>query len=141
MASGRFSSTCARGSLQEASGPSVAFEFGRCCRALSRRRLRCQLRHNRIPTLGLGNDPRQRRCRAHADHHADFFLGGIIEGPGKWKVRRLLNSSIERKSDRPRTVSGLVVRSGSVKDNLSFERGLSSCRREWDSGRSSFAPE
>ena len=51
------------GSLQEETGLSVATEFG------------------------LGCNPFERSTALTREHHADFFVGGIIEGPSKWRVR------------------------------------------------------
>ena len=47
------------------------------------------------------------------DHHADLFLGGIIEGPSKWSIRPVAEFFYENEFGKSR-----------VRDNLSFDVGL-----------------
>ena len=42
------------------------------------------------------------------DHHADVFLGSIIEGPAKWTVRPVAELFYEREFGQEETFSGLV---------------------------------
>jgi hypothetical protein len=58
------------------------------------------------------------------DHHADVFLGGIIEGPSKWSIRPVAEFFYEREFGQSETISGLVGLIWRVRDNLSFDVGL-----------------
>jgi hypothetical protein len=58
------------------------------------------------------------------DHHADVFLGGIIEGPSKWTIRPVAEFFYEKEFRRSETISGLVGLIWRVRDNLSFDVGL-----------------
>ena len=112
------------GSLQEAKGPSIAIEFGP---------LLPGVRADSGFGASFGTIVSQRWDwgTVHAnivteitrDRHADFFLGGIIEGPSKWKVRPVAELFYEEEIGQTRTVSGLVGAIWQVKDNLSFDVG------------------
>jgi hypothetical protein len=58
------------------------------------------------------------------DQHADLFLGTIIEGPYKWKVRPVAEFFYENEFGTSHTVSGLVGAIWQVNDKLSFDVGL-----------------
>jgi hypothetical protein len=112
------------GSLQDASGLSVAIEFGP---------LLPGVRADSGFGASFGTIVSQRWDwgTVHAnvvteltrDNHADFFLGGIVEGPSKWKVRPVAEFFYEEEIGQSRTVSGLVGAIWQVKDNLSFDVG------------------
>jgi hypothetical protein len=55
------------------------------------------------------------------DHHADLFVGTIIEGPSKWKVRPVAEFFYEKEFGQAETVSGLVGLIWQVSDKLSFD--------------------
>ena len=55
------------------------------------------------------------------DHHADVFVGTIIEGPSKWKVRPVAEFFYEKEFGQAETVSGLVGLIWQVSDKLSFD--------------------
>jgi hypothetical protein len=55
------------------------------------------------------------------DHHADAFVGAIIEGPFKWKVRPVAEFFYEKEFGLEETVSGLVGLIWQVSDKLSFD--------------------
>jgi hypothetical protein len=55
------------------------------------------------------------------DHHADVFVGTIIEGPFKWKVRPVAEFFYEKEFGMEETVSGLVGLIWQVSDKLSFD--------------------
>jgi hypothetical protein len=55
------------------------------------------------------------------DHHADVFVGTIIEGPSKWKVRPVAEVFYEKEFGLEETVSGLVGLIWQVSDKLSFD--------------------
>lgn len=58
------------------------------------------------------------------DQHADLFLGAIIEGPFKWKVRPVAEFFYENEFGTSHTVSGLIGAIWQVNDKLSFDIGL-----------------
>jgi len=113
------------GSLQDASGPSVAIEFGP---------LLPGVRADSGFGASFGTIVSQRWDwgTVHAnivteltrDKHADYFLGGIIEGPSKWKVRPVAEFFYEEEIGQLRTTSGLIGAIWQVKDNLSFDVGF-----------------
>jgi hypothetical protein len=113
------------GSLQEASGPSVAIEFGPLLPGV-------KADSGFGASFGTIVSQRWDWGTTHAnvvteftrDHGADFFLGGIIEGPWNWKVRPVAEFFYEEEIGQSRTVSGLVGAIWQVKDNLSFDVGF-----------------
>jgi hypothetical protein len=58
------------------------------------------------------------------DHHADLFLGGIIEGPSTWTVRPVAEFFYEKEFGQAETVSALIGAIWRVRDDLSFDVGL-----------------
>jgi len=112
------------GSLQEKSGPSVAIEFGPLLPGL-------HADEGLGASFGTIVSQRWEWGTVHAnvvtemtrDHHADVFLGSIIEGPYKWKVRPVAEFFYEEEIGQMRTISGLVGAIWQVKDNLSFDVG------------------
>ena len=112
------------GSLQGATGPSVAIEFGP---------LLPGVRADSGLGASFGTIVSQRWDwgTAHAnivaeltrEHRADFFAGAIIEGPSKWKVRPVAEFFYEEEIGQSRTISGLIGAIWQVKDNLSFDVG------------------
>jgi hypothetical protein len=55
------------------------------------------------------------------DHHADVFIGTILEGPSKWKVRPVAEVFYEKEFGQEETVSGLVGLIWQANDKLSFD--------------------
>jgi hypothetical protein len=55
------------------------------------------------------------------DHHADVFVGTILEGPVKWKVRPVAEFFYEREFGEEETISGLVGLIWQASDKLSFD--------------------
>ena len=110
------------GSLQDKTGPSVATEFG-------------VLLPNSTGSSGVGASwagiVSQRwdwgtvhfntEAALTRDHHADAFVGTIIEGPSKWKVRPVAEVFYEKEFGLEETVSGLVGLIWQVSDKLSFD--------------------
>jgi hypothetical protein len=114
-----------QGVLQDQSGPSIATEFG----AL-------------LP--GVGSDPgagaswagivsyRWGWLTAHLnaeialarDHHADTFLGVIVEGPRDWRVRPVAEVFREREAGAVETASGLIGAIWQAEENLAVDLGL-----------------
>jgi hypothetical protein len=112
------------GSLQDVGGPSIAVEFGP---------LLPGVRADNGFGASFGTIVSQRWdwgtihgnfvTELTRDHHANFFVGGIIEGPSKWKVRPVAEFFYEEEIGQSRTISGLVGAIWQVKDNLSFDIG------------------
>jgi hypothetical protein len=55
------------------------------------------------------------------DHNADVFIGTILEGPSKWKVRPVAEVFYEKEFGKAETLSGLVGLIWQVRDDLSFD--------------------
>ena len=55
------------------------------------------------------------------DHHADVFVGTILEGPVTWKVRPVAEFFYEREFGEEETISGLVGLIWQASDKLSFD--------------------
>jgi len=110
------------GSLQDKSGPSVATEFG-------------VLLPDSTGDSGIGASwagiVSQRwdwgtvhfnaETALTRDHHADVFVGTIIEGPSTWKVRPVSEFFYEKHFGQEETVSGLVGLIWQASDKLSFD--------------------
>src|SRR5215813_14954360 len=110
------------GSLQDKSGPSVATEFG-------------VLLPDSTGDSGVGVSwagiVSQRwdwgtvhfnaETALTRDHHADVFVGTIIEGPSTWKVRPVSEFFYEKVFGLQETVSGLVGLIWKASDKLSFD--------------------
>jgi hypothetical protein len=110
------------GSLQDKSGPSVATEFG-------------VLLPDSTGDSGVGASwagiVSQRwdwgaihfnaETALTRDHHADVFVGTILEGPSKWKVRPVAEVFYEREFGMEETVSGLVGLIWQVNDKLAVD--------------------
>src|SRR5215813_4531789 len=113
------------GSLQDATGPSVAIEFGPLLPGVN-------ADSGFGASFGTIVSQRWDWGAVHAnivteltrDQHFDYFVGGIIEGPTKWKVRPVAEFFYEEEIGQTRTVSGLIGAIWHVKDNLSFDIGF-----------------
>src|SRR5215475_11223511 len=113
------------GSLQEKSGPSIATEFGVLFpdtngdSGFGASLLGIVSQRWDWGTIHLNVGTALTR-----DHHGDIFLGAIIEGPSKWKVRPVAEVFYEEEFTQSHTVSGLVGAIWQVSDDLSFDVGL-----------------
>jgi len=110
------------GSLQDKTGPSVATEFG-------------VLLPDSTGDSGIGASwagiVSQRwdwgtihfntEAALTRDHHTDVFIGSIIEGPSKWKVRPVAEFFYEKEFGVEETVSGLVGLIWQVNDKLAVD--------------------
>ena len=110
------------GSLQDKSGPSVATEFGVL--------LPDSTGDSRVGASWAGIvSQRWEWGTVHfnaetaltRDHHADVFVGTIIEGPSTWKVRPVSEFFYEKEFGLEETVSGLIGLIWQVSDKLSFD--------------------
>jgi hypothetical protein len=113
------------GSLQDKAGPSVATEFG-------------VLLPDSTGDSGAGGSLAgivsqqwdwgavhvNAEMALTRDHHADLFLGGIIEGPSSWTIRPVAEFFYEKEFGQAETVSALIGAIWRVSDDLSFDVGL-----------------
>jgi hypothetical protein len=121
------------GSLQEASGPSVAIEFGPLLPGIN-------ADNGFGASFGTIVSQQWDWGTVHTnvvtaltrDQHVDFFVGGIIEGPSKWKVRPVMEVFYEDEIGQARTISGLVGAIWQVNENLSYDIGF---RHAWVNSR------
>jgi hypothetical protein len=117
------------GSLQEASGSSVAVEFGPLMPGIN-------ADNGFGASFGTIVSQQWDWGAIHAnlataltrEHRADVFIGGIVEGPSKWQVRPVTEVFYEDEIGRSRTISGLVGAIWQVRENLSFDIGY---RHAW----------
>jgi hypothetical protein len=113
------------GSLQDKTGPSVTTEFGVL--------LPDSARSSGVgPSLAGTVSQRWDRGTVHLnaetapthDHHANLFLGAIIEGPSKWSVRPVAEFFVEQAFGQFDTVSALIGLIWQAREDLSFDVGL-----------------
>jgi hypothetical protein len=110
------------GVLQDKSGPSIATEFGvllpdstgdsgvgASWAGIVSQRWDWGTIHFNVETL------------LTREHHADVFVGSILEGPIKWKVRPVAEFFYEREFGLEETISGLIGLIWQVNDKLSFD--------------------
>jgi hypothetical protein len=113
------------GSLQDKTGPSVATEFGMLLPdSTGSSGVGASLAGIVSERWDWGTIHLNAATALTRDHHADVFLGGIIEGPSKWTIRPVAEFFYEREFRHSETISGLVGLIWRVRDNLSFDVGL-----------------
>jgi hypothetical protein len=113
------------GSLQDKTGPSVATEFGVLLPdSTGNSGVGARLAGIVSQRWDWGTIHLNAETALTRDHHADVFLGGIIEGPSKWTIRPVAEFFYEKEFRRSETISGLVGLIWRVRDNLSFDVGL-----------------
>jgi hypothetical protein len=110
------------GSLQDAKGPSIAVEFGPLLPGLHAD----QGFGASVDTIvsqkwDWGAIHGNFATTLTRDHHADLFVGAIVEGPFKWKVRPVAEFFYEEEIGQTTTISGLVGAIWQVDDKLSFD--------------------
>ncbi len=118
-----------RGVLQDASGPSVATEYGlllpdvhgehgtgvSVAGIVSQRSEAVTLHLNAAVALSR-------------EHEPDLFLGGIVEGPHAWPIRPVAELFTEQARANARINSALVGAIWRVREGLSFDIGYRSAR-------------
>jgi hypothetical protein len=121
------------GVLQEQSGPSIATEFGVLLPGI-----------NAEPGYGLswagivsqrwdwGTVHFNLQAELTREQHADVFVGAILEGPSKWKLRPVAEFFVENEFGQAQTFSALLGAIWQVRDNLSFDIGV---RHDMTNGR------
>ena len=114
-----------RGTLQDASGLSVATEYGVLLPSVHRER------GTGLSVAGILSQ-RTEEISVHLnaalawtrEHEPDLFLGAILEGPYSWAVRPVAEVFGEQASGSPRTTSRLVGAIWRFRDGLSFDVGI-----------------
>ena len=113
------------GSLQDKTGPSVATEFGVLLPdSTGSSGVGASLAGIVSQRWEWGTIHLNAETALTRDHHADLFLGGIIEGPSKWSIRPVAEFFYEKEFGKLETISGLIGLIWRVRDNLSFDVGL-----------------
>jgi hypothetical protein len=113
------------GSLQDKTGPSVATEFGVLLPdSTGSSGVGASLAGIVSQRWDWGTIHLNAETVLTRDHHADLFLGGIIEGPSKWSIRPVAEFFYENEFGKSKTISGLIGLIWRVRDNLSFDIGL-----------------
>jgi hypothetical protein len=113
------------GSLQDKTGPSVATEFGVLLPdSTGSSGVGASLAGIVSQRWDWGTIHLNAETALTRDHHADVFLGGIIEGPSKWPIRPVAEFFYENEFGKSETISGLIGLIWRVRDNLSFDVGL-----------------
>ena len=114
-----------RGTLQDASGPSVATEYGVLLPSVH------GVKGTGLSVAGILSQ-RTEAVSAHLnaalawtrEHEPDLFLGAILEGPYSWAVRPVAEVFGEQASGTPRVTSALVGAIWRFRDGLSFDAGI-----------------
>jgi hypothetical protein len=110
------------GSLQDKSGPSVATEFGVLLPdSTGNSGVGASLAGIVSQRWDWGTIHLNGEAALTRDHHADLFVGAILEGPSKWTVRPVAEVFYEKEFGQEETVSGLVGLIWQVSDKLSFD--------------------
>jgi len=113
------------GSLQDKSGVSVATEFGFLLPdSRGDSRLGASLAGIVSQKWDWGAIHLNMQAALSRDHRADVFVGTIVEGPSKWKVRPVAELFYEREFGKAETVSGLVGLIWQAREDLSFDLGV-----------------
>ncbi len=113
------------GVLQDKTGPSIATEFGLLLPdSDGSNQLGASIAGIVSQRFDWGTIHLNGEAALTRDHNGDVFLGAIVEGPIKWKVRPVAEVFVEDEVGVARTVSGLVGAIWQVNDKLSFDVGL-----------------
>jgi hypothetical protein len=113
------------GSLQDKTGPSVATEFGVLLPdSTGSSGVGASLAGIVSQRWDWGTIHLNAETALTRDHHADLFLGAIIEGPSKWSVRPVAEFFVEQAFGQFDTVSALVGLIWQAREDLSFDVGL-----------------
>jgi hypothetical protein len=126
MAAGAFlKHVLQRGSLQDKTGPSIATEFGVLLPdSMGNSGVGASLAGIVSQRWDWGTIHLNVETGLTRDHHADLFLGGIIEGPSSWTIRPVAEFFYEKEFGQAETVSALIGAIWHVRDDLSFDVGL-----------------
>ena len=113
------------GSLQDKAGVSVATEFGFLLPdSRGDSRLGASLAGIVSQRWDWGSIHLNGAAALSREHHADLFIGTIVEGPSKWTVRPVAEVFYDKEFGKSETVSGLVGLIWQVREDLSFDLGV-----------------
>jgi hypothetical protein len=113
------------GSLQDKAGPSIATEFGVLLPdSTGNSGFGASLAGIVSQRWDWGTIHLNGETALTRDHHADVFLGSIIEGPINWPVRPVAEFFYENEFGKAETISGLIGLIWKVRDDLSFDVAL-----------------
>jgi hypothetical protein len=110
------------GVLQDQSGPSIAIEFGPLLPGFrADEGYGAHFAGIVSQRWDWGTVHWNMQMEYSRDHHADPFLGAIVEGPDKWKVRPVAEFYYEDEIGVARTLSALVGAIWQVREDLAFD--------------------
>jgi hypothetical protein len=110
------------GVLQDQSGPSVAVEFGPLLPGFrADQGYGADLAVIASQRWEWGTVHWNLQAQYTRDHHPDGFMGAIVEGPDKWKVRPVAEFYYEDEIGVSRTTSALVGAIWQVREDLAFD--------------------
>jgi hypothetical protein len=113
------------GVLQDKSGPSIATEFGLLLPdSDGSNGVGASLAGIVSQRFDWGTVHLNGEVALTREQNPDVFLGAIIEGPIKWKVRPVAEFFYEDEVNAARTISGLLGAIWQVNDKLSFDVGF-----------------
>jgi hypothetical protein len=113
------------GTLQDKAGPSIATEFGVLLPdSTGSSGVGASLAGIVSERWDWGTIHLNAQTALTRDHHADVFLGGIVEGPSTWTIRPVAEFFYENEFGKSETISGLIGLIWRVRDDLSFDVGL-----------------
>lgn len=113
------------GSLQDKTGPSVATEFGVLLPdSNGASGAGASLAAIVSQRWDWGTIHLNAETALTRDHHADVFVGAILEGPSTWTVRPVAEIFYENEFGKMTTISGLAGLIYRVNDSLSFDIGI-----------------
>lgn len=113
------------GSLQNKDGPSIATEFGVLLPdSTAENGFGASVAGIVSHRFDWGTLHVNAAAALTREHRADLFLGTIIEGPVKWKVRPVAEVFYEEEFGKAHTASMLVGAIWQVRENLAFDVGV-----------------
>jgi hypothetical protein len=113
------------GSLQDQPGPSVATEFGVLLPdSIGDSRFGASAAWIVSQRWDWGAIHLNAATALTREHHGDIFLGTIIEGPAKWRVRPVAEIFYEREFGQFETISGLVGLIWQVNEDVAVDVGV-----------------
>jgi hypothetical protein len=113
------------GSLQEKSGPSIATEFGILLPGVNAESgFGASLAGIVSHRWDWGTAHLNIGTAITRENRADLFVGTILEGPSKWKVRPVAEIFYEEEFGQTKTVSGLIGAIWQIKEDLSLDVGI-----------------
>jgi hypothetical protein len=113
------------GSLQDQAGPSIATEFGVLLPGVNADQgVGASWAVIASQRWDWGTVSLNMQTALTRDHNADAFVGAIVEGPFKWKVRPVAEVFYEEEFGQAKTVSGLIGLIWQVNDKLALDAAV-----------------